>query len=92
MSACQKKWWAPFQLGCETAEVVYMCSSLLQLVPGSCDLSRAEKRITVYVKLNKFECQMKVYVPINRPSKFHQLPFDHGVQIVFLYITDVTHS
>ena len=43
MSACQKKWWAPFQLGCETAEVVYMCSSLLQLVPGSRDLSQTEE-------------------------------------------------
>ena len=21
VSACQKKWWAPFQLGCETAEL-----------------------------------------------------------------------
>ena len=29
------------------ARVVYMCSSLLQLTPGSRDLSQAEKRITV---------------------------------------------
>jgi hypothetical protein len=28
-------------------KVVYMCSSLLQLAPGSCDLSQAENRITV---------------------------------------------
>ena len=27
--------------------VVYMCSNLLQLAPGSCDFSQAEKRITV---------------------------------------------
>ena len=29
------------------AKVVYMCSSLLQLAPGSRDLSQAEKKITV---------------------------------------------
>ena len=28
-------------------KVVYMCSSLLQLAPGSCDLYQAEKMITV---------------------------------------------
>ena len=31
----------------ERLQVVYMCSSLLQLAPGSRDLSQAEKRITV---------------------------------------------
>ena len=35
--------------------VVYMCSSLLQLAPGSRDLFQAEKRITEYhLKLSKF--------------------------------------
>ena len=32
-----------------STEVVYMCSSLLQLAPESCDLSQAEKRITVVI-------------------------------------------
>ena len=31
----------------ERLQVVYMCSSLLQLAPGSRDLSQAEKKITV---------------------------------------------
>ena len=31
----------------ELAKMVYMCSSLLQLAPGSRDLSQGEKRITV---------------------------------------------
>ena len=31
----------------DLARVVYMCSSLFQLAPGSCNLSQAEKRITV---------------------------------------------
>ena len=31
----------------ELFEVVYMCSSLVQLAPGSCDLSQVEKMITV---------------------------------------------
>ena len=29
------------------AELVYMCSSLLQLAPGSCDLFQAEEKIAV---------------------------------------------
>ena len=32
-----------------STEVVYMCSSLLQLAPESRDLSQAEKRITVVI-------------------------------------------
>ena len=28
-------------------EIVYMCSSLLELAPGSCDLSQAEKKAPV---------------------------------------------
>ena len=31
----------------DLARVVYMCSSLFQLAPGSCNLSQAVKRIIV---------------------------------------------
>jgi len=34
-------------LQCKMPKVVYMCSSLLRLAPGSRDLSQAEKRVTV---------------------------------------------
>ena len=69
MSACQKKWWAPFQLGCETAEVVYMSSSLLQLSSGSRDLSQAEKIITVKCKAEQIR-KMTLKLVLNYKSHF----------------------
>ena len=42
--------------------VVYMCSSFLQLAPGSRDLFQAEKKITEYVKLSKFRRMTQNFV------------------------------
>ena len=40
--------------------LVYMCSSVLQLAPGSCDLSQDEKKIAVHKaeQIHKMTTQM----------------------------------
>ena len=40
-------WYRNGRIFSTAAKVVYTCSNLLQLAPGSRDLSQAEKRITV---------------------------------------------
>ena len=48
---------------CLRCKVVYMCSSLLQLAPGSRDLSLAEKRITVSKTILIVICEFaKIYI------------------------------
>ena len=54
-------------------EVVFISSRFWLFTVGSHELSQAGKK--------QFWCQTKTMYQ-NRPSKFYQLPFDQGVQIV----------